>query len=118
MVPTMIYRLLDHPQLDEYDTASLETLVYGAAPMTPTRLREGLDEFGPVFKQFYGQTEVPNLITTLGKTEHREAVETSQEEWLSSAGLSSRRSMLSAKRASACVRRDALSLRPPTSPKL
>ena len=86
MVPTMIYRLLDHPQLDEYNTTSLETLVYGAAPMTPTRLREGLDEFGPVFKQFYGQTEVPNLITTLGKAEHREAVETDHEKWLSSAG--------------------------------
>lgn len=86
MVPTMIYRLLDHPNLESADTSSLESLVYGAAPMTPTRLREGLDEFGPVFLQFYGQTEVPNLITTFGKEEHRQAVETGRDERLSSAG--------------------------------
>lgn len=86
MVPTMIYRVLDHPELDDRDVSSLQSLIYGAAPMTPARLRDGLDEFGAVFQQFYGQTEVPNLITTLGKTEHRLAVEQGHEEWLSSAG--------------------------------
>ena len=86
MVPTMIYRVLDAPELADHDTSSLETLVYGAAPMTPARLREGLDEFGSVFLQFYGQTEVPNLITTFGKQEHRSAVEHDLTERLSSAG--------------------------------
>lgn len=86
MVPTMIYRLLDSPAINEYDLSSLETLIYGAAPMKADRLREGIDQFGPVFKQFYGQTEVPNLITTLGKDEHVLALETGNEEWLSSAG--------------------------------
>jgi fatty-acyl-CoA synthase len=86
MVPTMIYRLLDHPDLEAADTASLETLVYGAAPMTAARLREGIDAFGPIFTQFYGQTEVPNLITSLGKAEHRHALEEGAEERLSSAG--------------------------------
>ncbi|MDY6779316.1 MAG: AMP-binding protein, partial [Halobacteria archaeon] len=70
-----------------YDTSSLKTLIYGAAPMTPARLREGIDEFGAIFKQFYGQTEVPNLITTLGKKEHALAVsEEGDEDVLSSAG--------------------------------
>jgi fatty-acyl-CoA synthase/long-chain acyl-CoA synthetase len=86
MVPTMIYRVLDAPELADYDTSSIETLVYGAAPMTPARLREGLDQFGPVFLQFYGQTEVPNLITTFGKREHELAVERDRTERLSSAG--------------------------------
>lgn len=86
LVPTMIYTLLDAPGLDETDTSSLETLVYGAAPMTPARLREGLAEFGPVFTQFYGQTEVPNLITVLGKEEHRIAIENEEEQRLGSAG--------------------------------
>lgn len=86
MVPTMIYRILDHPDLESADTSSLESLIYGAAPMTPARLREGLEAFGPVFLQFYGQTEVPNLITTFGKEEHRQAVETDRDERLSSAG--------------------------------
>ncbi|WP_254524491.1 class I adenylate-forming enzyme family protein [Natrinema caseinilyticum] len=86
MVPTMIYRVLDRPDLESADTSSLESLVYGAAPMTPARLRDGLEAFGPVFLQFYGQTEVPNLITTFGKDEHRRAVETDRDERLSSAG--------------------------------
>ncbi|WP_136718325.1 class I adenylate-forming enzyme family protein [Halorientalis salina] len=86
LVPTMIYTLLDDPALDETDTSSLETLIYGAAPMTPARLREGLAEFGPVFTQFYGQTEVPNLITVLGKEEHRIAIEEEHEQRLGSAG--------------------------------
>ncbi|WP_265109985.1 class I adenylate-forming enzyme family protein [Halosolutus halophilus] len=86
MVPTMIYRVLDRPDLETTDTSSLESLVYGAAPMTPARLREGLDAFGSVFCQFYGQTEVPNLITTFGKAEHRVAVESDRSERLSSAG--------------------------------
>lgn len=86
MVPTMIYRVLDHPDLTQCETDSLETLAYGAAPMTPARLREGLDEFGPVFLQFYGQTEMPNVITTFGKAEHRLAIAKGHEDRLSSAG--------------------------------
>lgn len=86
LVPTMIYTVLDHPALGTTDTSSLETLVYGAAPMTPARLREGLDAFGTVFTQFYGQTEVPNLITVMGKEEHRIAVGEGKEQRLGSAG--------------------------------
>jgi fatty-acyl-CoA synthase/long-chain acyl-CoA synthetase len=86
LVPTMIYTILDHDNLADADTSSLETLVYGAAPMTPIRLREGLEEFGTVFTQFYGQTEVPNLITVLGKEEHRIAAEEGKEHRLGSAG--------------------------------
>jgi len=57
MVPTMIYVMLDHPRLDRTDLASLELLLYGASPMSPTRLVEGLERIGPVFSQLYGQTE-------------------------------------------------------------
>ena len=85
-VPTMIYRILDLDDLDDYDTTSISTLAYGAAPMTPSRLKEGIDAFGHVFVQFYGQTEVPNLITTFDKQEHKFAVEADNEERLSSAG--------------------------------
>ncbi len=57
LVPTMIYVLLDHPKLDATDLSSLELLMYGASPMSPTRLVEGLERIGPVFSQLYGQTE-------------------------------------------------------------
>ena len=85
VVPTMIYRVLDHPSLDARSTDSLRTIAYGAAPITPTRLREGIDAFGPVFVQFYGQVEVPNLVTTFGKREHAHAL-AEAEERLQSAG--------------------------------
>lgn len=89
MVPTMIYRLLDHPDLDSFDTSTLETLAYGAAPMTATRIKEGLNAFGSIFLQFYGQTEIPNLITTFGKQEHKQAVKSGATKRLESAGQSS-----------------------------
>jgi len=57
LVPTMIYTVLDDPALGRTDLSSLHTLLYGASPMSPTRLVEGLERIGPVFAQLYGQTE-------------------------------------------------------------
>lgn len=68
-VPTMIYALLDHPALDRTDLSSLELLLYGASPMSPTRLAEGLERIGPVFSQLYGQTEC-YPISVLRRAEH------------------------------------------------
>jgi fatty-acyl-CoA synthase len=79
----MVYRILDLLEADEYDTSTLETLVYGAAPMKPDRLREGLNKLGNVFLQLYGQYETPDLITVLPKAAHDPA----DEERLSSCGL-------------------------------
>jgi fatty-acyl-CoA synthase len=69
LVPTMIYVLLDHPDLDRTDLSSLELLLYGASPMSPTRLVEGLERIGPVFSQLYGQTEC-YPISVLRKADH------------------------------------------------
>lgn len=49
MVPTMIYALLDHPAVETRNLSSLSLLLYGAAPMAPARLVEGLRKIGPVF---------------------------------------------------------------------
>ncbi len=70
LVPTMIYRLLDEPALDAAALASLEVVVYGAAPIAPARLAEAVRRFGPVFMQLYGQTEAPNAITALRRADH------------------------------------------------
>ena len=69
-VPTMIYALLDYPDLDEYDTSSLRNILYGAAPIAPERLKQAINRFGPVFSQFYGQTEAPMILAALPKEEH------------------------------------------------
>ena len=70
LVPTMIYMLLDHAQTRTRDLASLEMIVYGASPMAPARLAEGIEVFGPVFSQLYAQTEAPNTVTALRMSDH------------------------------------------------
>ncbi len=69
MVPTMIYVMLDHPRLAKTDLSSLELILYGASPMSPTRLVEGLERIGPVFSQLYGQTEC-YPVSVLRKADH------------------------------------------------
>ena len=68
-VPTMIYVLLDHPGLDRADLSSLDCLLYGASPMLPSRLLEGIERIGPVFAQLYGQTEC-YPVSVLRKADH------------------------------------------------
>lgn len=69
-VPTMLYRLFDYIAEARGTPLSLRTIVYGAAPMSKERLKEGLEMLGPVFLQLFGQTECPNYITTLSKADH------------------------------------------------
>lgn len=75
LVPTMIYRLLDGGYAKEFDLSSLRTLLYGAAPMAPARVREALEEFGPVLAQAYAQMEALNQATMLTKEDHVVALE-------------------------------------------
>jgi fatty-acyl-CoA synthase len=70
MVPTMIYDLLDKVRIEDFDLSSLEMIVYGGAPISPTRLKEAIERIGPKFCQIYGQTEVPNLISYLSRSDH------------------------------------------------
>ncbi|GAB92972.1 AMP-binding protein [Gordonia rhizosphera] len=84
VVPTMLYRLLDHIEQHQVDAPALDTFVYGSAPITPSRLKEAIDVFGPIFIQLFGQTECPNWGTTLTKGDHRSAAD--QPTLLESAG--------------------------------
>jgi len=70
LVPTMLYALLDFPDLDKYDLSSLETVYYGASAISPTRLAEAIERFGPIFFQFFGQAECPMTISVLRKADH------------------------------------------------
>ncbi|UGT43208.1 fatty-acid--CoA ligase FadD8 [Nocardia yamanashiensis] len=70
LVPSMIYALLDHPDAKTRDLSSLETVYYGASAIDPNRLQEAIDRFGPIFAQYFGQSESPMAISYLGKEEH------------------------------------------------
>src|SRR5215470_4964905 len=70
LVPTMIYALLDDPRLGSAGLSSLETVLYGASPISPARLAEAIERIGPVFCQLYGQVESLGLGTSLWRAEH------------------------------------------------
>jgi fatty-acyl-CoA synthase len=70
LVPSMIYALLDHPNFGRADLSSLQTIFYGASPISPTRLQEAIRKLGPIFFQFYGQTECPQALCSLRKEDH------------------------------------------------
>ena len=74
LVPSMLYALLDHPDSATRDLSSLETVYYGASAINPVRLKEAIARFGPIFAQYYGQSEAPMAITYLAKSDHAEAV--------------------------------------------
>jgi fatty-acyl-CoA synthase len=72
LVPSMLYALMDHPDSHTRDLSSLQTVYYGASAINPVRLKEAIDRFGPIFAQYYGQSEAPMVITYLAKADHDE----------------------------------------------
>jgi fatty-acyl-CoA synthase len=70
LVPSMLYVLLDHPDSRTRDLSSLETVYYGASSINPVRLAEAIERWGPIFAQYYGQSEAPMVISYLAKGEH------------------------------------------------
>jgi fatty-acyl-CoA synthase len=70
LVPVMLYYLMDSERAKSADMSSMETIFYGASPMSPTRLREGIERWGQIFYQFFGQSEAPMVLTNMKKAEH------------------------------------------------
>ena len=68
--PTAIYALLAQPDLDDYDTSSLEHIMYGSAPMSIEKLKQAIAAFGPVMTGGFGQTEAPMSISLLLPEDH------------------------------------------------
>ncbi|QIS13930.1 AMP-binding protein [Nocardia arthritidis] len=71
LVPTMIQMLIDHPELDGYDTSSLRKLAYGASPITESvlvRARKALPTAR--FTQAYGMIELSPTATLLTPDDH------------------------------------------------
>ncbi|MBW2044629.1 MAG: AMP-binding protein [Deltaproteobacteria bacterium] len=86
LVPTMIYVLLDYPELKKYDLSSLRNIIYGASAIAPDRLKQALETFGPIFSQLFGQTEAPMMLSVLSREEHIVKEPQREKMILSSAG--------------------------------
>jgi acyl-CoA synthetase (AMP-forming)/AMP-acid ligase II len=89
MAPTMIQSVLDSPHIGTADTSSLRMIVYAAAPMPLPVLKRGLQVFGPVFQQQFGQTE--GVGTTLLIHQHKPDGTERDREILTSVGQASPR---------------------------
>ena len=71
VVPTMLYRILEHPDFPTTDLSSLVSLTYGAAPATPELIRRAMDSLpGVALTNTFGQTETMGSITALGPGDH------------------------------------------------
>ncbi len=69
IVPVILNFLLASPDFGKYDLSSLECITYGAAPMPPEVLRQGIEKIGPVFMQDYGASEA-GVLTILDIGDH------------------------------------------------
>jgi acyl-CoA synthetase (AMP-forming)/AMP-acid ligase II len=68
--PTVIYMLLGHPGVKNFNFSSLEYFMYGGAPMSVEKLKDAVETFGPVMAQTYGQMEAPGFCTYLSPADH------------------------------------------------
>jgi fatty-acyl-CoA synthase len=85
MVPSMLYMLLEAPEARESDLSTLQTIYYGASPMSPTKLKELRESLGNIFVQIYGSSEHIGAVSVLSKEEHLPLADGS-EAHLTSAG--------------------------------
>jgi long-chain acyl-CoA synthetase len=70
LVPTQIGMILDLPDHEKYDTSSLHTIFYAGMPMPVAVLKRGIERFGRIFVQGFGQTETGPLITCFCREYH------------------------------------------------
>ena len=63
--PTALYSMLAHPRVRDVDYSSLRRLLLAAAPVSPDKMKQAVEVFGPCVCQSYGQTEAPMYMTYL-----------------------------------------------------
>jgi acyl-CoA synthetase (AMP-forming)/AMP-acid ligase II len=84
--PTVIYKLLDIPQITRETFKSVKYLMYGAAPMSVEKLKRAIEQWGPIMAGGYGQTEAPASISNLPPDHHFQNGVLGSDERLSSVG--------------------------------
>jgi acyl-CoA synthetase (AMP-forming)/AMP-acid ligase II len=74
LVPAMVTMVLAHPGAADHDLSSLTSMRVGGAPISPQRLREAVEFFGPVVAQGYGLGETTSVVAGLSSEEIAHAV--------------------------------------------
>ncbi len=70
VVPTMLKRVMEHPDFDKFDISSLKLVAYGAAPMPYEVVAKAVQVFKCGLMNAYGQTESTSSLTYLGPEDH------------------------------------------------
>jgi fatty-acyl-CoA synthase len=84
--PTAFYNLLSYPEVEKFDYSSLQVFLLAGSPVSPDKLKCGVDIFGPCICQSYGQTEAPMLLTFLDQKTLAAAAAGEHPERLASCG--------------------------------
>lgn len=84
--PTVIYMILAHPDVHDFDFSSLQYLLVAAAPISPDYLREAMSVFNAAVCQSFGQAEAPMFLTFLSSRDLLEAAEAGESERFASCG--------------------------------
>jgi acyl-CoA synthetase (AMP-forming)/AMP-acid ligase II len=80
IVPTHLVTMLTLPDIERYDLSSLKRIWYAASPMPTELLRRGMEKFGTIFMQGYGQSESGPDITFMSRKSHRVLDKTLEEQ--------------------------------------
>ena len=70
LVPAMINMCLQAPEIAEADLSTMQSVAYGASPISEAVLSAATERFGCGFIQFYGMTESTGAGTFLKPSEH------------------------------------------------
>jgi acyl-CoA synthetase (AMP-forming)/AMP-acid ligase II len=73
VVPTMLKRIIEHPDFPKYDISTMQQITYGAAPMPYEVVTHACDVLGPKgvgLINAYGQTESTATLTYLAPEDH------------------------------------------------
>lgn len=80
IVPTQLASFLSLPDIERYDLSTLKQIWYAASPMPLELLKKGMQRFGPVFGQGYGQSESGPDIAILPEEAHKVIYEGEEEQ--------------------------------------
>jgi long-chain acyl-CoA synthetase len=86
LAPTMMNFVLQHPKLDEHDTDTMRSLLYGAAAMPVELLKRAIARFGPVVCSGFGMTELGGNVLYHPKSDHVRATK-GEEHLLAACGI-------------------------------
>ena len=67
--PTVIYMMLEDPDLEKRDFSALRHLIVGGAAMRPDEITRAMGIFNNALETCYGQTEAPQIATCLRATD-------------------------------------------------